>query len=344
MMRKIARQAILFPIKILDNLLANRQQQIVFSSGFERLNNDFPILFYVHYSKQNKLTQQEVKSLKALKEAQFQVCLLLNSDQPSKMLFDEIVNQYSEFTKVQMLRKNKGYDLGGYRDSMLKLGEYSELENSKVFYMNNSIFWFPDMITKYFYEIQNLKCDVFAGSISKQYRTHIQTFLLGSTSSAGKREIEAWLNGVKNWRFKSTVVSFGELSTNQIFDKKISITSNPTDIALMKTALVKLNDFNIFPKTVVNPNTIYRLQENRALAFAGLPLNPSHAYWLELIELGFPGIKIDLIRRNSSAIDDYELAVHELIKSGVTFEELAIMLSSNAPISIIYRLRSRIKF
>jgi hypothetical protein len=64
---------------------------------------------------------------------------------------------------------------------------------------------------------------------------------------------------------------------------------------------------------------IKRLLRNRSFLHAGIPQNPSHDYWLEMFESGFPGIKVDLVRNNPSDILDYEILISKLLESGFDY-------------------------
>jgi hypothetical protein len=77
---------------------------------------------------------------------------------------------------------------------------------------------------------------------------------------------------------------------------------------------------------------------------AGIPLNPSHDYWLELLESGFPGIKVDLVRSNPSDIPDYEVVVEKLVESGYTYSQVGELINSNKSLSLILKIRTLLKW
>jgi hypothetical protein len=206
--------------------------------------------------------------------------------------------------------------------------------------MNNSVIWFPELIEKYFHSLLSQKSDVIAASISNQYRSHIQTFLFGSLTKKGNLEILKWLKTIKNWRMKRSIVRLGEIGTQKILNSNVKTLSYPSLSALQQFGLEKIHNF--FQKGFKEGEsfTNARLQRNRSFAMAGIPINPSHDYWLEMLELGFPGIKVDFIRSNPSRIYDYDAAVSELLDFGFDFGSQVELIHSNRSTSIIMKVRS----
>ena len=211
--------------------------------------------------------------------------------------------------------------------------------NNPVFFMNNSVIWFPEMIENYFNSIINKNVDIIAASISNQYRPHIQTFLFGALSNNGMIEIEQWLKKIKNWRLKRTTVSFGELATSKILKSRNVVESYPAYNTLQESGLKKIHqDFELIAPVIPN-EVIQRLIRNRNLTLKGIPLNPSHNYWLEQIENGFPGIKVDLVRSNPSNLLDYEFVISTLLARGFDYFLINNLLNQNKSKSLVFKIR-----
>ena len=81
-----------------------------------------------------------------------------------------------QFFDVVFIRKNIGYDLAAYRDGLKFLQDETRLQIKQIYFMNNGIVWFPEMVESYFKNIQGLEADIVAASVSNQYVGHIQTF------------------------------------------------------------------------------------------------------------------------------------------------------------------------
>lgn len=332
------------PVHFLDHVTSHRKSQITSSAGLSDLNSNTPILIYVHYSKAGKLTDREIATLRQIRKVGFQICLVINIEH--RELFTRLGAEILDNVEIncKILRKNIGWDLSAYRDAYFLLKSNGKVGNSPILFMNNSVIWFPEMIDNYFNSILCTKNDIIAGSISNQYRPHIQTFLFGSLNQEGTTEIERWLKKIKNWRLKRTVVSYGELATNKILKSSNPIQSFPDYGSLQESGLRTIQE-DYESRTSLTPYVVVkRLLRNRALTQAGIPLNPSHDYWLEMIENGFPGIKVDLVRSNPSNLIDYEIVVSALLARGFNYKMINDLHNSNKPKSIVYKVRTFIKW
>jgi len=337
------KSGIKIPFIFLDSVTALRLSKIVDTYTSSEISPELPLLFYIHYSRDDTLTPREIATLSAIQGAGFQTCLVINSDKPSLEKFNLIKNLYQNLTCVQILRKNQGFDLTGYRDSYNFLASQVKSDFSSVIFMNNSLLWFPSLIKDYLERFLATDADVVAGSISNQYQKHIQTFMFGSLTSSGLRELEIWLKTIKNWRLKRTVVSFGEIATSKLFRKGVRIAAYPNSELMLEASLKKIHDSFVLGSGIVPYSTAQRLISNRAFTFNGIPTNPTHSNWLELLENGFPGVKIDLIRSNSTNIPDYEVLISYLLEHGVNFDEISRIISTNKRKYMKYRIRSFIK-
>ena len=311
---------------------------IVLTEDLNNISKDSPILIYLHFSKSGDLPANEITTLKNLRKAGYQICLVINSNLANTRIIQ------GDFWDAQIIRRNVGWDLGGYRDAYFALTAVSEIQKTQIFFMNNSIIWFPEMIEEYFLQIRNHRTDILASSVSHQYKAHIQTFLLGGTSSEGINAIENWLSGIKNWRYKRTVVRLGELGTNKLFDSGLTISTLPNSETLLDSGLQKIQEDVFDDQEKYSRATLTRWRRNRALLMAGIPMNPSHDFWLELLESGFPGIKVDFIKNNPNDIPDYELAISKLLQSGYAYRDLTNLLLTNKSKSLVIKLRSTLKW
>ena len=327
-----------YSLSLLDNLTASRGSKINETVGVENLTASKPILIYLHYSKQGTPTQREIQTLQELRLTGLQVLLVINSDNQN---LEMVKNDYAD---ALIYRKNIGWDLAGYRDAFLKLKEQKLIRDSPIILMNNSVIWFPEKIREYFLAFLNQKTDIAGASFSHQYRNHIQTFLLGGLTIEGNLEIEKWLAKIKNWSMKRTVVRLGELGTQQILNSQAQCESLPNESSLTESIIRKMNEAYSNPNSKIDYSTIARLRRNRTFLFAGVPLNPSHDYWLEMFENGFPGIKFDLIRNNPSQLADYELAISKLLESGFEYKLFSEIFRSNKSRSIVVRIRMFLKW
>jgi hypothetical protein len=308
------------------------------------MKSESPILIYVHYSKAEKLTDREISTLNHVHQVGFQICLVINLEKPemANKVGTEIMDNLAITSTI--FRKNVGWDLSAYRDAYFLLKNKGKIGSNPIIFMNNSVIWFPEMIENYFNSLVRKESDIIAGSVSKQYRPHIQTFLFGSLNLGGTAQIELWLKKIKNWRLKRTVVSYGELATNQILKSGKVFESFPKYNLLQESGLKKIHDDYASQSSLAPRDVIGRLIRNRTFTQGGIPLNPSHDYWLELIENGFPGIKVDLVRSNPSKLPDYEMVISILLTRGLDYEIINDLQSSSKTESLVYKIRTFIKW
>lgn len=339
--KNLVKALVVLPSIYLDHFASNRRSQIFQIRIQEELVSTKPILFYVHHSKMDRVSALEISTLQELQDLGFAIYLIMNSDNPKTLDISPILENFKSDPISIIIRKNTGRDLGAYRDAYILLEKANFLLNKKIFFMNNSVIWFPKMISDYFERLLASSADIIAGSISFQHQVHIQTFLFGVNTDMGRIGLEDWLLKIKNWHLKRSIVTFGELRTNLLFGSNLNVESIPSLESSVSLGLRKIHESENTPKR--KGPSITRLINNRNLHFAGISLNPSHNYWLELFELGLPGIKQDLIMKNPSMVPDYERIVEQLLDIGIEFDDLAKMLLANKPKSLIVRIRSLLK-
>ena len=342
-LKKLIQFFLVYPLTFFDHIFASRKSQVISVAGHQQLKDELPIIIYVHYSSQNIVSEREKQALLALQNIGFQTCLVMNVNKNGPTI-GYSVEKHRQFFDVLCLRKNFGYDLGAYRDILKFLWTQTKSNGKQIYFMNNSMIWFPEKIKSYFKQLQGLEADIVAASVSNQYVEHIQTYLFGAKTEGGVLAIQNWLFAVKNWRLKRTVVARGELGTSGILRSNLRVATFPSDSLVKVNALRKLTDASSASKNRSSEGTLKRLQRNQEFAFAGVPFNPSHAFWLEKLEAGSPGIKIDLIKSNPSGIQDYSDLVTKLNKLGFGFDELNKLIYSNKNRSATLRIRKFLKW
>ena len=342
-LKKLINIILITPLTLFDHLSASRKSQVVSVLGHHDLKADLPLVIYVHYSSNNIVSEREKQTLMALQSVGFQTCLVMNINKKGPAS-NYALGKNRQFFDVICLRKNVGYDLGAYRDILEFLKSQTKAPGKKIYFMNNSVIWFPEMIKSYFKELRVLDADVVAASVSNQYIGHIQTYLFGAGTESGVLAIQDWLFSIKNWRLKRTIIARGELGTNGILRSNLRVATFPSDSLVKVIALKKLTNNSAIIKKLASVGTLKRLQRNQDFAFAGIPVNPSHFFWLENLEAGFPGIKIDLVRSNPSGIQDYSDLLTKLVELGFGFDEINELIYSNINRSIILRIRRKIRW
>jgi lipopolysaccharide biosynthesis protein len=135
----------------LDDTLAHYIERLwvyaAINKGFSYmkvLNNCIPyteitkkkrIIFFVHYDPENKLCSHDIKLVKSLSEHSSYFVLISNSLLTSveKMKLEPYVSEI-------ILRENKGYDFGAWRDALIRFGFDGLNEYDQVILVNNSVY------------------------------------------------------------------------------------------------------------------------------------------------------------------------------------------------------------
>ena len=106
-------------------------------------------------------------------------------------------------------RKNRGFDLAAYRDglNLLSKGEF----NGSVLFFNSSATWQISKLAKLVQELENTHTDeIMFMTRSHQGVEHFQTFFIWVPNVLLSRFRTLVNSHWKNWRFKRSVVVFGE--------------------------------------------------------------------------------------------------------------------------------------
>jgi rhamnosyltransferase len=93
------------------------------------------ILYFVHYNKYNLISDHEIYLLKNIRGIYTRIVVISNSSLPG-----EQYNRLSEFCDEILLRENKGFDFGAWKDALLKDGWEKLDQYDNVTLMNDSCF------------------------------------------------------------------------------------------------------------------------------------------------------------------------------------------------------------
>lgn len=303
---KLARYSAIRAAAALD-FIFSRSNNLVFSTKVfqdDRMQNKFFI--YAAWTKSGMPSDSDKVIIKSFMSSGYQVLVSLNVDKKNKFseIQQEIFKAWGEFCSILLVRQNLGRDLAAYRDAMRFLNE-SHRDVRKLVFANNSILWLPNKMDTFVREIDQNSNAVFTATESFQPFEHGQSFVLGA-SAEGKVALELALHKIRNTRLRSSAVIHGELKIARVLTRlmhqPVPIYSYERLIRSALTSITSEERWNGFGE--------FRfVRANRLLASEahGQANNPTHFLWLELYELGFPGLKLDLITKNPSRIPDVPL-------------------------------------
>ena len=257
------------------------------------------VLIYVHWSKDLKPTSGEIELLKQSAKAGLQNILVLNLD--SKSISEQSLHEWKGLYTEIILRKNVGRDLAAYR-SATSILDVSKVKS--IYFFNNSVIWLPSKMRKFLQQFISWDQEIYSATVSYQPVRHMQSFALGAKGRGVPILLEE-IKKIRNTRSKRATISFGEIRVSRNLTKaKIRFSNGFFQYSdLIKEALNKTSLLSQ-PKSVINPAIEARLNMIRGAVVNGTPLNPTHHTWLELYNLGFPGLKKDLLGKNKTRIPD----------------------------------------
>ena len=127
---------------------------------------------------------------------------------------------------------------------------------------------------------------------------HFQSYFMCLKGKTAILQGKNWLETIRNWKCKTAAIEFGELRNAKFF-------KDSAHALYPYSELIKLVELH-HQKPELNKFTKERLDFCLKNVLDGIPLNPTHHYYFELLQLGFPGIKRDLVKHNPSGIPDLE--------------------------------------
>jgi hypothetical protein len=317
----------------LDWLTANKRDAIHERHSKETDLTD--VFVYVHWSRDSRPTRGEVELLNQTKAFGLQNVVVLNLDN-----FNEANNSISgwdELSSSLILRKNIGRDLGGYRAAI------SVLEPGKIrriLFFNNSVIWLPMKMKMFIEEFASIDKQLYSATVSYQPVKHMQSFALAAKNQGVQILIDE-IKKIRNTRSKRATIAFGEIRISRNLTKKgIGFSNGFFQYSdLIKRALT-VTILTSQPRLVVDPLINERLAKLQYAVANGIPLNPTHHTWLELYELGFPGVKRDLFSKNKSRIPDLILVdqkIDELDAKCIEIETIGFLVSPKSITDILRR-------
>lgn len=275
---RIARKGAALAIKPLlfaDYLLAGRSRNFNASQRLQIYNmlEENTLVFFVHFDTRDLIDEIDVAALNFLKDNGYKVTVVTNNSNLNATSFDPI------------FAKNLGRDLGVYRDIVHTLFELGY--KGKVILLNNSIAWMPGVKLRRSMEYLERNCGPNSVSTlveSFQPRRHYQSFAFGLDFQSDV--VPSLFAAIKNVKLKRTLIVFGELKIG-----KRALTQGLAIQSMIKYKDV-ISEFNSG-----NSKNGDRIQIHKMIHLQ-IPLNPTQHFWSEIISLGFPGFKKNLLTSN----------------------------------------------
>ena len=117
-------------------------------------------LVYMHYDKENKLSEDDLKSLKVFAQLCENVLFVTNSD-----LSNNDMNKVKKIALNVLKRENKGFDFGGWKEALLQRGKQYYSKFDELILVNNSCFSPIFAIEEMFQEMETQDIDFWGDTI-----------------------------------------------------------------------------------------------------------------------------------------------------------------------------------
>ena len=261
----------------IDDFFSNSNSQIKSVEG--NIGEYRNLAVFATYSGR-PLDKFDIQSLGSLRSLGFGICIVANQDTYEPL-------DYSEYADVVMLRKNVGLDLAAMRDALKLLGK----DWDRLILLNDSVVWPKENFHNVVSTVLNFEADdeILVLLDSFQRGHHFQSFFLAANRTTIMELHETFMR-IKNWRFKRSVVTFGEIPMKTKLEFQ-GIRVQPL------IPYKKLE--HTFTKSLSEDSDwvgIARLMERN------VPLNPSQHFWKVLLKNEYGCVKRSLIEQNPAKL------------------------------------------
>jgi len=258
------------------------------------------VVIFVHYDKFGQVRDYALHYLRALRDAGVSVLFVSNSGK----LKAGAIESLKPLCFGIIVRRNIGYDFGAWREGLEYLkGSLDQLEWLAI--ANDSLYGPLTPLAPVFAQMDFTKVDVWGLTDSNQRTWHLQSFFIAFSRRVLRST--AWYNfwrDMRPVRSKSWAIRNGELKITEVLMKagfKCSALWPYEKLAAQLDPIKRIANRGATPFTRLRlrhrHNLTYALEEGRAL-------NPTADLWRQLLQLGFPFIKRELLRLNPSGVPD----------------------------------------
>jgi hypothetical protein len=298
------------------------------------------LVLFMHFDRNGAVRQQLLNYMRAFIASGRGVIFVTNS---GKLRAQDEAELRGICTAV-IIRRNRGYDFGAWRDVIEQLG-LPHANTAEIILANDSVFGplrpIGDMLEKLDYTA----ADVWGLTESWQYRYHLQSFFLAFGPAAIHSEAftKFWAS-VYPVPVKAYIVRAYEIGITQVMLKAglrcaaiwsyESLARMADDEELQKLIVLEESVFGkIDPIHITRKSQTLRIRDAVARRVA---MNPTSDLWRQLLMSGFPFLKRELLRENPTEVQDvgdWLDMVRETmgVEPDAILHDLRLMLKDSAP-------------
>jgi len=248
---------------------------------------------YSHYARNEQVAQYVLFAIEKLKEAGFEVCFISTS----KGISESALEGLKRLAACVAIRENIGYDFGSYKVG-IELLSSKKVKARQLLLTNDSVFGPFNDLTSILVKATEFDIYGLTDSIDRSY--HIQSyFIVYNQRILNSIHFSEFWNSVRLLSnnvpsFKDSIIDQYEVGGSQFFLKhgfRIGAAFSFKDIAYKSfTAYLREVELaQVQPGFVVTP--------------LKLGANLTHEYWRELLDLGYPFLKRELLVCNPTKSD-----------------------------------------
>lgn len=289
---------------------------------------------FVHFDAKGIVRPHTRDYLTALITDGFGIILVTNSG----MLDAESESWLALRCALILIRQNRGYDFGAYRDGIAAF--FQERVTAEILLLANDSLYGPLAPLGEIVERMDFgEADVWALTDSWQHRYHLQSFFVAFGPAAlANTGFAAFWQQVRNVRSKWAAVHFYELWMTHHMQLAGLRCAAVWDYFLLLDAMQELHDAPELVGIIPVEQKVQRLAAERALWAwrQRIALNPTSDLWLALLQNGFPFIKRELLRFNPGHAPDLHIW-HRIVREQapqmyrLIIDDLKLTIRKQAP-------------
>lgn len=266
------------------------------------------VALFAHYDPDGKVNAHTRRFVRELAAAGLSVVFVTNSGR----LLEEDKRFLRIYCAAILVRRNIGYDFGAWRDALETLSLPRE-DTWSILLVNDSTIGPFAEIQELLNTIDYQVADVWGITESWQRGYHLQSFFLscGPVAIRSRAWHDFWRSvkpvPSKDWIVRQYEVGFTKcLSAAGLSCKALFPTAKLLNVKeLAHLVAIAGADRVADPEKTAEPSeAVHAARILRAVRVGGMMLNPSADLWRQLLKVGFPFVKRELITLNPTKIAD----------------------------------------
>ena len=253
------------------------------------------LLIYAHFDPENKIQEYVLHSLRSMAKVCNEIRFVSTSVLP-----DSELAKINPYVREALLVENVGLDFHMWKSSLqrVNLRDYHELV-----IMNSSVYGPVSDISPMFAEMSETPCDCWGATENYEHDRHLQSFFIVFRKSVLTSDsFKLFWDSVLPYSNKKQIIRSYELGLSQWLISNGFVLAAYCPWSSVVRYLEAHPDRTIpFPPVIPK---IFRFYEKRTRWILRLlrreykPVNPSVAFPLELMEMGFPFLKLEVMHHN----------------------------------------------